>query len=328
MKKRFTICTALVLTTAFIILGFTNADKSPNSSRTGFSYNNDNQYTPAIFPTTAIYTDNFDALNDTTALKLRGYKVYYRGTGPQGLAATWFQGNSTVFAAYNGPATGYVAANYQVVTGTNTIDSWLVLPQTIGGMLAGDTISFRERSTDGTYPDSCWVCYSASDSVPEGTWVVLGRFMNSITGSYQERRFVAPVTSASGRWAIRYHVVGGGPTGLYSDYIGIDALYIGRNTTGIIGHNENIPANFSLDQNYPNPFNPSTNFTFALPKSGNVKLAVYDVLGNEVETVVNEYKQAGTYTVNFNASKLSSGVYFYTLKSGDFTATKKMTLVK
>lgn len=328
MKKKLFTTLVLSLSAIFFIFGFTQSDKNPTSSRTGFSYSGDQSTVPSLHSFSAIYTDNMDGANDTNALKTRGYKVYYRGTGPQGLAATWFQGNSTVFAAYNGPATGYTAANFQVVTGTNTIDSWLVLPY-FGGILANDTISFWERSTDGTYPDSTWVMYSASDSTPEGTtWQVLGRFMNSITGSYVQRRYTAPTAAPNGRFAIRYHVVGGGPTGLYSDYMGIDAINIFRNTTGIIGNNNNVPATYSLNQNYPNPFNPSTTFTFALPKSGNTKLAVYDVLGNEVEVISNELRQAGTYTVDFNASKLSSGVYFYTLTSGDFKQTKKMTLIK
>lgn len=314
----FTVITCLVI-------GFNIADNTPTKSN--FT---DHTWTPIPSSNlSAVYTDNMDGANDTNALKARGYKVYYRGTGPQGLTATWFQGNSTVFNAYNGPATGYTAANYQVVTGTNTIDSWLVLPYISGGLLAGDTISFWERSTDGTFPDSTWVMFSVSDSVPEGTtWVVLGRFMNSITNAYQQRRYVAPSNAPNGRFAIRYHVVGGGPSGLYSDYIGIDAINVFRTTVGITGNNNNVPSAFSMSQNYPNPFNPTTTFTFALPAAGNTKLTVYDMLGNEIEVVVNEYKQAGTYTVNFYASKYSSGVYFYTLISGSFKDTKKMTLVK
>ncbi|MGB3019263.1 MAG: choice-of-anchor J domain-containing protein, partial [Ignavibacteria bacterium] len=77
---------------------------------------------------TPYYTDNFDGANDTTALKTRGYFVWYRGTGAQGLGATWFQGNPAVFSAFNGPTSGYVGANFQVVTGLNNIDSWLITP--------------------------------------------------------------------------------------------------------------------------------------------------------------------------------------------------------
>ncbi len=85
---------------------------------------------------------------------------------------------------------------------------------------------------------------------------------------------------------------------------------------------------FRLEQNYPNPFNPTTNITYVLPKAENVSLKVYDVLGREVATLVNEVKPAGAYTVPFNASNLASGVYFYKLQAGSFVQTKKMMLVK
>ncbi len=74
-------------------------------------------------------SENFNVANDTTSLKARGYKIYYRGTGPQGLTATWFQGSSIVFSSLNGPSTGYVAANFNAVTSSNNIDNWLVLPK-------------------------------------------------------------------------------------------------------------------------------------------------------------------------------------------------------
>jgi subtilisin-like proprotein convertase family protein len=89
-----------------------------------------------------------------------------------------------------------------------------------------------------------------------------------------------------------------------------------------------IPSYYSLSQNYPNPFNPVTKITYTLPKSGNVELKVYDILGREVATLVNEVKQAGIYDINFNATNLASGIYFYRIKAGDFSAIKKMVLVK
>ena len=89
-----------------------------------------------------------------------------------------------------------------------------------------------------------------------------------------------------------------------------------------------MPYNFSLDQNYPNPFNPSTKITWQSPVSGWQTLKVYDVLGNEVATLVDEYKQAGKYETNFDGGKLTSGVYFYTIKAGEFSQTKKMILLK
>jgi hypothetical protein len=89
---------------------------------------------------------------------------------------------------------------------------------------------------------------------------------------------------------------------------------------------------YSLNQNYPNPFNPSTQITYSIAKAGNVSLKVYDVIGREVATLVNGQQAAGTYDVSFNAANggrsLASGVYFYRLEAGTFTATHKMMLLK
>jgi len=89
-----------------------------------------------------------------------------------------------------------------------------------------------------------------------------------------------------------------------------------------------VPANFALHQNYPNPFNPSTKIKFVMPKSSFVNLKVYNVLGIEAATLVNEERPAGNYEVEFNATDLPSGVYFYRLQAGDFIETKKMILLR
>jgi hypothetical protein len=102
----------------------------------------------------------------------------------------------------------------------------------------------------------------------------------------------------------------------------------GNVINGIPGNRENTPVLYILSQNYPNPFNPSTIISYALPKSGNVKVTVFDVLGREIQTLVNEYKHAGTYEVTFDGSSLSSGLYFYRINSGEFTDVKKMMLIK
>jgi len=96
-----------------------------------------------------------------------------------------------------------------------------------------------------------------------------------------------------------------------------------------INHNgQNVPKEFALHQNYPNPFNPTTMITFDLPKSQDVSLEVYDVNGKLVKSIMKEFKPAGSYEVNFNASSLTSGVYFYKLTTASFVDTKKMILVK
>jgi hypothetical protein len=89
-----------------------------------------------------------------------------------------------------------------------------------------------------------------------------------------------------------------------------------------------IPQNFSLSQNYPNPFNPVTKIKFALPNISNVKLVVYDVIGRQVQELINSRMNAGYHEFNFTASELPSGVYFYRLTAGEFTDVKKMTLIK
>lgn len=91
---------------------------------------------------------------------------------------------------------------------------------------------------------------------------------------------------------------------------------------------QDLPQQFSLSQNYPNPFNPSTSIEFQIPQSGFVTLNIFDVLGKEAATLVNEEKNAGSYSVNFDASHLSSGIYFYELRAGNFIQIKKMSLIK
>jgi hypothetical protein len=130
--------------------------------------------------------------------------------------------------------------------------------------------------------------------------------------------------AVNGSWVLQVTDHAGGDTG----YLKAWCITLVYNT--LVGGVQTItiPNYYALEQNYPNPFNPATKITYALPKAGDVELKIYDVLGREVATLVNEVKQAGIYTVEFNASNFASGIYFYTMKSGDFNAVKKMVLVK
>lgn len=116
-------------------------------------------------------------------------------------------------------------------------------------------------------------------------------------------------------------------------YSGFWYIYSNSLTTSIENEEDIMPDNFKLEQNYPNPFNPSTTIRYSIPlnvkgQTSNVILKVYDVLGNEIATLVNEEKPEGSYEVEFNASSLSSGMYLYRLQTGDFIAVKKIILLK
>jgi hypothetical protein len=89
-----------------------------------------------------------------------------------------------------------------------------------------------------------------------------------------------------------------------------------------------IPPSFSLEQNYPNPFNPSTNIRYEIPKTGLVKIVIFDEIGREVETLVDEKQSPGTYEITFNATNYPSGVYFYRLEANNYRETKRMILIK
>jgi len=135
-----------------------------------------------------------------------------------------------------------------------------------------------------------------------------------------------------------FHQGCGDLTTYYSNLIGcvINGVVYGDTTTvGVDADETPIATEFRLEQNYPNPFNPSTKIKYQIPASLNpskggtlVQLIVYDILGNEITTLVNEEKQSGVYEVEFDGSNLPSGIYFYQLKAGSFIQTKKMVYLK
>ena len=242
MKTSFSAFLGIVILSMGLILGFTSIQSNPtdgnpkNSARVNpginpekqnqlfnQSDNNGGGYQTYGLP---YYTDNFDGANDTVALLARNYLVYFRGVGDVQAGPTWFQGNDAVFPSFNGPTTGYVGSNYQVLSNFGDIDNWLVLPA--NNVAAGDSLVFYSRAPTGSiYPDSIRVMYSATGSTtPEQTWTELGRFVVNIAGVWERKAFGAPSAGATARFAIRYAVVDGGPIGDNSNYIGIDALTI------------------------------------------------------------------------------------------------------
>ncbi|MBI2427918.1 MAG: T9SS type A sorting domain-containing protein [Ignavibacteriales bacterium] len=118
-----------------------------------------------------------------------------------------------------------------------------------------------------------------------------------------------------------------------SQFGSINPLYydqwnFGTGTKGVGRKNDGIPGKFALEQNYPNPFNPTTTINYSIPLNGLVSLKVFNILGQEVMSLVNTEQTAGNYQVTFNANTLSSGVYFYRIDAGSFSSVKKMMLMK
>ncbi len=115
----------------------------------------------------------------------------------------------------------------------------------------------------------------------------------------------------------------------YLDGIRIATTWESAITTGVDNKSDaEQPTSFALGQNYPNPFNPSTNFTYQIGNAGFVSMKIYNVLGQEVSTLVNEYKRAGSYQTAWNASRFDSGIYFCKMQSGTFSDTKKIIFMK
>jgi hypothetical protein len=118
------------------------------------------------------------------------------------------------------------------------------------------------------------------------------------------------------------------PTTLQFDPWNMIVLKTASLTLGIENEFTETPSKFKLGQNYPNPFNPVTSINYEVPKDSKVKISVYDIKGGEIATLVNENKSAGRYTVSFDGTNLTSGIYFYRIQAGDFTDTRKMILTK
>ncbi len=146
------------------------------------------------------------------------------------------------------------------------------------------------------------------------------------TGNFRPSSALTPFNgiAVNGTWTLSITDNATGDTGLLKAWC-LQLTY--QTITGGIETVE-IPNYYSLEQNYPNPFNPSTSIKFSVPKPTNVTLKIYDVLGKEVATLVNEMKQPGFHTVDFNAPDFASGIYFYRIDAGEFTSVKRMVLVK
>lgn len=186
--------------------------------------------------------------------------------------------------------------------------------------------STRGRQPAYVTSSSAWVCevYALNLSIPNPTVNDLKRFANFPKGSEATGGYFTPDFNSFFVNIQHPSSANGAPFNVSTTVCvtGFTAI------TGIEGQGGLTPSKFELNQNYPNPFNPSTTIKFAVAKDGDVKIKVYDAKGQLVNTLVNQRIITGNYSVDFNASELSSGIYFYTLETADFKETKKMILVK
>ncbi len=153
----------------------------------------------------------------------------------------------------------------------------------------------------------------------DGTWTTAQNMGNTINTSFEEG---SPYVSADKKYLFFLTTRNGGrnPYWVSTDIINSLNTEIKENTSFV--------KDFSLYQNYPNPFNPTTVISYSIPERNNVILKIYDLLGKEIKTLLNEEQEAGNYTINFNAATLTSGVYFYQIISGKHKETKKMILAQ
>lgn len=169
-----------------------------------------------------------------------------------------------------------------------------------------------------------------TDALLSGTYLEEGTSYNingytNINGDISFNMYFEEDLSIS---TINASIEGNNLTGTFSNTLGDSGTISGSKTETVSNEIENEITRFVLNQNYPNPFNPSTNISFEIPKSSEVTLEVFDMLGRKVVSLVNERKAAGSYTVPFYASSLSSGMYIYRLQAGSFIQTRKLTLIK
>jgi hypothetical protein len=228
-------------------------------------------------------------------------------TGHKAIGVSWWTGLDTAYNLY-------------LIS-----DAWLVSKR-CGIISPNDYLSFWVCGGATTLRDSLQVWISTVDSLPQhfnhyiitfhfgpGPW---GNFINDIEllGDYAGQTI----------WIGFRYFMDVAVDGLFVHLDDVEELDpIGVRRTGT-----NVPAKFEMGQNFPNPFNPSTTINFSIPKDVMVQIKVYNILGQEVQTLLNEVKPAGNYTLNWEGTRFPSGTYFYRITAGDFVQTNKMVLVK
>lgn len=252
-----------------------------------------------------------------------------------GSPAGWLAANSsevTTVTQVNDPHSGSAAAFGRIVMiAPGAFVSPVLAAGSDGG---GFPVNFRPEALRGWYKFTG----AGGDALVIATAFKLGE--NGIgAGNFSEnntrtiyREFVAPIhwvsTEVPELATINVVIVGGGTTFHEGSSYVLDDLAWGSATTDVPGRGASLPRTFVLEQNFPNSFNPTTKIQFEIPDERIVTLRVYNILGQEVATLVNDRLDAGHYRTEFNGTGLASGTYIYKLQAGSFTATRKFQFVR
>ncbi|MGA7721729.1 MAG: T9SS type A sorting domain-containing protein [Ignavibacteriaceae bacterium] len=308
--------------------------------------------------TNSTYTLNTAYSNGYTATAIPSYLNWGPGAGPWivgNMPGEWMNARTTMIVANNSPAKG----GQMVVQNTTTSNTALtgamftLSPTEVTDMAVWNQNQYGDSrfptggtiTSDGTVSGFIYGDYTAttvpglvngkpSDAVTgeaAGTQVGITKFTDLGENFYQ-----TAVTSAIDQLPVGSLIWNDAALAAFSSKSDLAKVYAAAKAAGITSlvltavssKGSNLPNSYSLSQNYPNPFNPSTVINYSIQKASNVTLTVYNVLGQKVASLVNGFKQAGSYSVSFDATKLASGVYFYRIEAGNFVSVKKMMFMK
>jgi hypothetical protein len=286
-------------------------------------------------PAGTMLTDIFvEGFNDTSATGFPppGWIMINQDGNVDPTDTAWYSSLTTGGTGSLGPYEGLAfAADYYGTANGFYIDDYLITPNTGGSPPPGtvDSLTFwltSRLSSSGDYPDSLDIRVSTTGRNANDFTVRLGYVL---APKANWTRFAYSLPIAANRYiAFRYLMYDGGPSGSNSDKVCLDDVRISRYSSTAVRESGQLPTRFALGQNYPNPFNPSTRITFELSNAGLAVLKVFNILGEEITTLVNEQLSPGTYTATFSAENLPTGVYIYRLTSGTYSSTKRMLLTK
>ncbi|MCZ6777280.1 MAG: choice-of-anchor J domain-containing protein [Ignavibacteria bacterium] len=304
-----------------LITAWTSLNTDSNNS------NDTARLTVQVLDSSVIFFEGFN----TPTFPPAGWTVINRD---EGIEVPWFRDSTILFLPFEG--IGFAANNFLRTNGSY-LDDYLITPAIPGVAQTGnvDSIVFWARSVfhpppDPNYPDSLMILVSTSGVDTSSFTILLDYFEVPKTGWV---RFGYPLTglvpqNSTVHVAFRYLHYDGGLLGSSSDAIGIDAVNFIRQLPTTRREENPLPTSFLLSQNYPNPFNPTTSIEYQVPQRDHVSIKIFDLLGREVATLVNDIQEPGTHVVSWDASSVAGGVYFYRLHSNGFMLTRKMVLLR